>query len=78
MLQAFISGMIDIGGLGFKAWHEKPPKHKSDLQTAELDPLQKTPSHSLLRGLLLICVLYQAFAWLHSSWYDSSPVPASL
>ena len=70
-MQAFISGIVEIGGLGLKAWQLRRPKVRSSVPATDLDPTQQTSSHSLLRGLLLMCVVYQGFAWIHSSWQVS-------
>lgn len=68
-LQAFFAGVIEIGGLGLKAWQHRSSKPSSAFQANKpLESLERTPSHSLLRSLLLVCIVYQAFVWIHSSW----------
>jgi len=67
LVQPFFTGLREIGNLGLKAWRRQTDK-RPPVSHPSIGPEEETSSHSLLRGLLLICALYQLFVWLHSSW----------
>jgi hypothetical protein len=66
VLQPLFTGLIEIGNLGLRAWRSRTSRRPLASQQTPVDG--ETSSHSLLRGLMLLCALYQLFVWLHSSW----------
>ena len=73
-----MAGIVKVGNLGLKAWQDRGPKRHGDVQIKGVESMQQTSSHSLLRGLLLVCVLYQGFTWIHSSWQVLDELSAAL